>query len=35
MLLRQLLKQQECWEEVTYDDPAAAPISYLAPAHAF
>jgi len=35
MLLRQLLKQKESWEEVTYDDPAAAPISYLAPAHAF
>src|ERR1700755_1818658 len=35
MLLRQLLKQKECWEEVTYDDPTTAPISYLAPAHAF
>ena len=35
MLLRALLQQQECWEEVTFDDPAAAPISYLAPAHAF
>jgi UDP-3-O-[3-hydroxymyristoyl] N-acetylglucosamine deacetylase len=35
MLLRQLLKQKESWEEVTYDDPASAPISYLAPAHAF
>jgi len=35
MLLRALLQQQESWEEVTYDDPAAAPISYLAPAHAF
>jgi len=34
-LLRQLLKQKESWEEVTYDDPASAPISYLAPAHAF
>jgi UDP-3-O-[3-hydroxymyristoyl] N-acetylglucosamine deacetylase len=34
-LLRALLKKQECWEEVTYDDPAKAPISYLAPAHAF
>ena len=34
-LLRALLAQQECWEEVTYDDPAKAPISYLAPAHAF
>jgi UDP-3-O-[3-hydroxymyristoyl] N-acetylglucosamine deacetylase len=34
-LLRALLAKQECWEEVTYDDPAEAPISYLAPAHAF
>jgi UDP-3-O-[3-hydroxymyristoyl] N-acetylglucosamine deacetylase len=33
-LLRALLKQQEAWEEVTFDDAAAAPISYLAPAHA-
>jgi UDP-3-O-[3-hydroxymyristoyl] N-acetylglucosamine deacetylase len=34
-LLRALLAKQETWEEVTYDDPATAPISYLAPAHAF
>src|SRR5579862_6873027 len=34
-LLRALLAQQETWEEVTYDDAAKAPISYLAPAHAF
>ena len=34
-LLRALLAKQECWEEVTYDDPSKAPISYLAPAHAF
>jgi UDP-3-O-[3-hydroxymyristoyl] N-acetylglucosamine deacetylase len=33
-LLRALIAQQETWEEVTYDDPAKAPISYLAPAHA-
>ncbi|HEV2111336.1 MAG TPA: UDP-3-O-acyl-N-acetylglucosamine deacetylase [Gammaproteobacteria bacterium] len=33
-LLRALLKQQETWEEVTFDDAATAPISYLAPAHA-
>ncbi|HLW73720.1 MAG TPA: UDP-3-O-acyl-N-acetylglucosamine deacetylase [Gammaproteobacteria bacterium] len=34
-LLRALIAQQETWEEVTYDDAAKAPISYLAPAHAF
>jgi UDP-3-O-[3-hydroxymyristoyl] N-acetylglucosamine deacetylase len=33
-LLRQLLKQRETWEEVTFDDEATAPISYMAPAHA-
>jgi UDP-3-O-[3-hydroxymyristoyl] N-acetylglucosamine deacetylase len=33
-LLRALLAKQETWEEVTYDDAAQAPISYLAPAHA-
>src|SRR5579872_1336259 len=33
-LLRQLLEQREAWEEVTFDDEAAAPISYMAPAHA-
>jgi UDP-3-O-[3-hydroxymyristoyl] N-acetylglucosamine deacetylase len=33
-LLRALLKQRETWEEVTFDDAASAPISYLAPAHA-
>jgi UDP-3-O-[3-hydroxymyristoyl] N-acetylglucosamine deacetylase len=33
-LLRALLAKQETWEEVTYDDAAKAPISYLAPAHA-
>ena len=33
-LLRALLKQRETWEEVTFDDAATAPISYLAPAHA-
>ena len=34
-LLRALIAQPATWEEVTYDDAAAAPISYLAPAHAF
>ncbi|HEU5397793.1 MAG TPA: UDP-3-O-acyl-N-acetylglucosamine deacetylase [Gammaproteobacteria bacterium] len=33
-LLRALIAKQETWEEVTFDDAAAAPISYLAPAHA-
>src|SRR5690242_17112965 len=33
-LLRALIAKQETWEEVTYDDAAKAPISYLAPAHA-
>jgi UDP-3-O-[3-hydroxymyristoyl] N-acetylglucosamine deacetylase len=33
-LLRALIAQQETWEEVTFDDAATAPISYLAPAHA-
>jgi UDP-3-O-[3-hydroxymyristoyl] N-acetylglucosamine deacetylase len=34
-LLRALIAKPATWEEVTFDDPAAAPISYLAPAHAF
>ena len=33
-LLRALIAQPATWEEVTYDDAAKAPISYLAPAHA-
>ncbi len=33
-LLRALIAKQETWEEVTFDDAATAPISYLAPAHA-
>ena len=33
-LLRALLAKQPAWEEVTFDDPAKAPISYMAPAHA-
>lgn len=32
-LLRQLLRQPEAWEEVSFDDPESAPISYLHPAH--
>lgn len=31
ILLRKLLAQQEAWEYVTFEDPAAAPISYLKP----
>ncbi|MGH8313370.1 MAG: UDP-3-O-acyl-N-acetylglucosamine deacetylase, partial [Gammaproteobacteria bacterium] len=33
-LLRALLAQQTAWEEVTFDDAAAAPISYMTPVHA-
>ncbi|HET7922404.1 MAG TPA: UDP-3-O-acyl-N-acetylglucosamine deacetylase [Gammaproteobacteria bacterium] len=33
-LLRSLLANQPAWEEVTFDDPAAAPISYMSPVHA-
>lgn len=30
-LLRKLLSKQECWEYVTFNDPAEAPISYVRP----
>ncbi|MGH8415572.1 MAG: UDP-3-O-acyl-N-acetylglucosamine deacetylase [Gammaproteobacteria bacterium] len=33
-LLRALLAKQSAWEEVTFDDAAAAPISYMTPVHA-
>jgi len=33
-LLRTLLADKTAWEEVTFDDPAAAPISYAHPAQA-
>ncbi len=33
-LLRELLAQPDCWEEVTYDDVELAPISYAHPAQA-
>ena len=33
-LLRTLLADKTAWEEVTFDDAAAAPILYLSPAHA-
>ncbi|HWP94810.1 MAG TPA: UDP-3-O-acyl-N-acetylglucosamine deacetylase [Gammaproteobacteria bacterium] len=32
-LLRTLLADKEAWEEVTFDDASAAPISYMAPVH--
>ncbi len=31
MLLRELIKQEECWEVVTFDDAEQAPISYIKP----
>jgi len=34
MLLRTLLANQPAWEEVTFDDPETAPISYMTPVHA-
>jgi len=33
-LLRELLRQPESWQEVTYDEGQGAPISYLHPLHA-
>ncbi|MHB8406001.1 MAG: UDP-3-O-acyl-N-acetylglucosamine deacetylase [Gammaproteobacteria bacterium] len=33
-LLRALLAKRASWEEVTFDDAAAAPISYMTPVHA-
>ena len=33
-LLKALIAQPEAWEEVTFDDADAAPISYMKPAHA-
>ena len=34
LLCRRLLEQADAWEEVTFEDASAAPISYLHPAHA-
>ncbi|MGD9583371.1 MAG: UDP-3-O-acyl-N-acetylglucosamine deacetylase [Lysobacterales bacterium] len=34
LLLRTLLADRQAWEEITYPDSAAAPISYIHPAHA-
>jgi UDP-3-O-[3-hydroxymyristoyl] N-acetylglucosamine deacetylase len=33
-LLRELLANQDAWEQVTYEDPAKAPISFVQPVHA-
>ena len=33
-LLRELLANSKAWEEVSFDDPAKAPISYAHPAQA-
>jgi UDP-3-O-[3-hydroxymyristoyl] N-acetylglucosamine deacetylase len=30
-LLRELIRQEEAWEVVTFDDPQQSPISYAAP----
>jgi UDP-3-O-[3-hydroxymyristoyl] N-acetylglucosamine deacetylase len=34
LLLRELLEQPSAWEEVTFDDSEAIPVSYAHPAHA-
>ena len=34
LLCRRLLEQADAWEEVTFEDAEAAPVSYLHPAHA-
>ena len=34
LLLRELLEQPSAWEEVTFDDSEAMPVSYAHPAHA-
>lgn len=31
MLLRELIRQEDCWEEVTFDESDRAPISYMKP----
>jgi UDP-3-O-[3-hydroxymyristoyl] N-acetylglucosamine deacetylase len=33
-LLRALLKQQDCWEFISFEDEALAPISYSKPVSA-
>ncbi|MEW8506288.1 MAG: UDP-3-O-acyl-N-acetylglucosamine deacetylase [Candidatus Thiodiazotropha sp.] len=32
-LLRELISQQDAWEEITFDEPEDAPISYMQPVH--
>jgi UDP-3-O-[3-hydroxymyristoyl] N-acetylglucosamine deacetylase len=32
-LLRELISQTDAWEEITFDEPEDAPISYMTPAH--
>ncbi len=32
-LLRELISQEDAWEEITFDEPEDAPISYMTPAH--
>ncbi|MCU7933150.1 MAG: UDP-3-O-acyl-N-acetylglucosamine deacetylase [Candidatus Thiodiazotropha sp. (ex Codakia rugifera)] len=32
-LLRELINQRDAWEEITFDEPEDAPISYMQPAH--
>jgi UDP-3-O-[3-hydroxymyristoyl] N-acetylglucosamine deacetylase len=32
-LLRELIRQREAWEEITFDELEDAPISYMRPAH--
>ena len=34
LLLRELLETHSAWEEITYDDTRAVPVSYAHPAHA-
>ncbi|MEW8341299.1 MAG: UDP-3-O-acyl-N-acetylglucosamine deacetylase, partial [Candidatus Thiodiazotropha taylori] len=32
-LLLELISQEDAWEEITFDEPEDAPISYMQPAH--
>jgi UDP-3-O-[3-hydroxymyristoyl] N-acetylglucosamine deacetylase len=32
-LLRELIRQEDAWEEITFDEPEDAPISYMQPVH--
>lgn len=33
LLLRELLQQEDAWEEISYEDAETAPVSYLQPSH--